>query len=218
MKMILSEKIIMLRKKYGWSQEELAERLDISRQSVSKWESGASIPDLERIVGMSQLFGVTTDYLLKDEMEETEFDTFDPFLLEEATISTALTVTIDGHINKDFYPADERGEDCIPWELQSFSKIKGLCFDLIKGKHTPLYFRFVLHMQPDKAAAMLTKAQVDPDVIRALVLNIRYDGEKTVLTTGCAYQTFTMDKSADTAWDKALKKYLDLKGISYEEL
>lgn len=51
----------MLRKKYGWSQEELAERLDISRQSVSKWESGASIPDLERIVGMSQLFGVTTD-------------------------------------------------------------------------------------------------------------------------------------------------------------
>ena len=70
--MILSEKIIMLRKKYGWSQEELAERLDISRQSVSKWESGASIPDLERIVSMSQLFGVTTDYLLKDEMEETE--------------------------------------------------------------------------------------------------------------------------------------------------
>lgn len=61
MKMILSEKIIMLRKKYGWSQEELAERMDISRQSVSKWESGASIPDLERIVSMSQLFGVTTD-------------------------------------------------------------------------------------------------------------------------------------------------------------
>ena len=73
MKMILSEKIIMLRKKNGWSQEDLAERLDISRQSVSKWESGASIPDLERIVNMSQLFGVTTDYLLKDEIEEAEF-------------------------------------------------------------------------------------------------------------------------------------------------
>ena len=79
-------------------------------------------------------------------------DTFDPFLLEEATVSTALTVTIDGHINKDFYPAEERSADCIPWELQSWSKIKGLCFDLIKGKHTPLYFKFVLHMQPDKAA------------------------------------------------------------------
>ena len=70
--MILSEKIMMLRKKSGWSQEDLAERLDISRQSVSKWESGASIPDLERIVNMSQLFGVTTDYLLKDE-DEVDF-------------------------------------------------------------------------------------------------------------------------------------------------
>ena len=73
-------------------------------------------------------------------------------------------------------------------------------------------------MQPDKAAAMLEKAQVDASVIKALVLNIRYDGEKTVLTTGSAYQVFTMDKSADAAWDKALKKYLDMKGISYEEL
>ena len=53
--MILSEKIIMLRKKYGWSQEELAERLDISRQSVSKWESGASIPDLERKIGRAHV-------------------------------------------------------------------------------------------------------------------------------------------------------------------
>ena len=88
MKMILSEKIIMLRKKYGWSQEELAERLDISRQSVSKWESGASIPDLERIVGMSQLFGVTTDYLLKDEMEEAEFaDGMTPEITEGKVIT-----------------------------------------------------------------------------------------------------------------------------------
>ena len=86
--MILSEKIIMLRKKYGWSQEELAERLDISRQSVSKWESGASIPDLERIVSMSQLFGVTTDYLLKDEMEETEFtDGMTPEITEGKVIT-----------------------------------------------------------------------------------------------------------------------------------
>ena len=60
--MVLSEKIIMLRKKAGWSQEELAEKLDISRQSVSKWESGASSPDLDKIIRLSRLFGVTTDY------------------------------------------------------------------------------------------------------------------------------------------------------------
>lgn len=70
--MILAEKIMQLRKRKGWSQEELAERLDISRQSVSKWEGGASIPDLERIVAMSRLFEVSTDYLLKDEIEEEQ--------------------------------------------------------------------------------------------------------------------------------------------------
>lgn len=67
--MILADKIMNLRKKCGWSQEELAEQLNVSRQSVSKWESGASIPDLERIISMSKLFGVSTDYLIKDEEE-----------------------------------------------------------------------------------------------------------------------------------------------------
>lgn len=70
--MILAEKIITLRKRMNWSQEELAEKLDISRQSVSKWEVGATIPDLDKILKMSELFGVSTDYLLKDEMEGTE--------------------------------------------------------------------------------------------------------------------------------------------------
>ena len=68
--MILADKIIEERKKNGWSQEELASKLGVSRQAVSKWESSGSIPDLQRILQMSELFGVTTDYLLKDEIEE----------------------------------------------------------------------------------------------------------------------------------------------------
>ena len=67
--MILADKIIDLRKKNGWSQEELAELLDVSRQSVSKWESAQSVPDMQRIIRMSEIFGVTTDYLLKDDAE-----------------------------------------------------------------------------------------------------------------------------------------------------
>lgn len=70
--MILAEKIITLRKRMDWSQEELAEKLDISRQSVSKWEVGATIPDLDKILKMSELFGVSTDYLLKDGIEQAE--------------------------------------------------------------------------------------------------------------------------------------------------
>ena len=61
--MILADKIIDLRKKNGWSQEELAEMLGVSRQAVSKWESAQSVPDMGRVVQMSELFGVSTDYL-----------------------------------------------------------------------------------------------------------------------------------------------------------
>ncbi len=68
--MILADKIISLRKKAGWSQEELAEQLGVTRQSVSKWEGAQSVPDMDKVVQMSRLFGVTTDFLLKDEIEE----------------------------------------------------------------------------------------------------------------------------------------------------
>ena len=70
--MILADKIMTLRKKAGWSQEELAQQLNVTRQSVSKWEGAQSVPDLDKIVQMSRIFGVSTDYLLKDELEELE--------------------------------------------------------------------------------------------------------------------------------------------------
>lgn len=90
--MILADKIITLRKQLGWSQEELAEKLGISRQSVSKWESGMSIPDLERIVKMSNIFGVSTDYLLKDEVETTVYTETED---DKATGQTGRIVSIE---------------------------------------------------------------------------------------------------------------------------
>lgn len=68
--MTLADKIMELRKKQGWSQEELAEKLDVTRQSVSKWEGAQSVPDIAKIVQMSEIFGVTTDYLLKDDADD----------------------------------------------------------------------------------------------------------------------------------------------------
>lgn len=64
--MKLGQKITQLRKKSHLSQEALAEKMNVSRQAVSKWESNQSIPDIEKIVDLSELFGVTTDYLLKN--------------------------------------------------------------------------------------------------------------------------------------------------------
>ena len=71
--MILADKIILLRKKSGWSQEELAEKLNVSRQSISKWEGAQSVPGMDKILQLSEIFGVSTDYLLKDSIELEEY-------------------------------------------------------------------------------------------------------------------------------------------------
>lgn len=67
--MKLSEKIVKLRKTNGWSQEELAEKINVSRQAISRWEGGTAQPDAMNILQLSKLFGVTADYLLNDEYE-----------------------------------------------------------------------------------------------------------------------------------------------------
>ena len=64
--MTLGEKILALRKARGWSQEELAGRIGVTRQALSRWESDAAIPDTVNVVQLADLFGVSTDYLLRD--------------------------------------------------------------------------------------------------------------------------------------------------------
>lgn len=80
---MLAEKIYEQRKALDLSQEQFAEKLGVSRQAVSKWESGQSMPDLDKIIAMSELFGVTTDFLLKNE-KESEKDVKDENVSERA--------------------------------------------------------------------------------------------------------------------------------------
>ena len=67
--MKLSDKLITLRKENGWSQEDFAEKLDVSRQAISRWENGTALPDAQNILQISKLFNVTADYLLNDDYE-----------------------------------------------------------------------------------------------------------------------------------------------------
>jgi transcriptional regulator with XRE-family HTH domain len=99
-KMNLAKKIINLRKQKGWSQEELASRLDVSRQSVSKWESNVSVPEMDKILQLSDLFQVTTDYLLKDDLveehaalDEEELELITPKNITAEEASTYLSST-----------------------------------------------------------------------------------------------------------------------------
>lgn len=72
--MALSDKLYMIRKKSGLSQEQLAEQLSVSRQAISKWESGQSVPESEKLIAISNYFDVSLDYLLKDENENESND------------------------------------------------------------------------------------------------------------------------------------------------
>ena len=68
--MKMSEKLIELRKEKGWSQEDFAEKLEVSRQAVSRWENETALPDAQNILRISKLFNVTADYLLNDDYED----------------------------------------------------------------------------------------------------------------------------------------------------
>lgn len=101
--MILADKIIKERKKLGMSQEELAEKMNVSRQAVSKWEGNQSVPEIEKILQLSRLFGVTTDYLLKDEIEnedgtgkeEKQCDTVKEAFSEESLTQDAPPIVVE---------------------------------------------------------------------------------------------------------------------------
>ena len=84
--MILADKIMCLRKQKGWSQEELADKMNVSRQSVSKWENESTVPEMDKIVLLSNIFKVSTDYLLKEDMKEDCNDTSEVLLPKQEPV------------------------------------------------------------------------------------------------------------------------------------
>lgn len=146
---------------------------------------------------------------------------FDAFLLEEASISTYNTFRIDGHQNREFYTAEEWDDQTIrPYDFSAWKTMRPICFDLIKGTRTPSAFRFVLHLIPSHVDSILQNGDtaVTSQQIKALVLNIKYDGTGLTLVTGTAFHTFLMDKTPDALWDQAVRRFLSQKSIAYEEL
>ena len=103
--MDFSEKLMTLRKQAGLSQEQLADRLGVTRQSVSKWESGAAFPELVKIISLSEMFGVSVDYLVKDYLEEPEQ------IVEEGMDTARLEQKVDDltrYVKGSFYAYDSQ--------------------------------------------------------------------------------------------------------------
>lgn len=146
-------------------------------------------------------------------------DLFDIFLLEKATITTATTYTIDGRLNKDFYTAEELAANPLPYEFATWQELKPVCFNLIKGKRTPLHFQFVLQLMPKHIISILEKgnASISHNLVKAFIVTVRYDGSHATLYTGTSFTTFLPDKEPEKLWDTAFKQYLFKKEIACEE-
>lgn len=138
-------------------------------------------------------------------------EAFDGFLLEGAELITANSYTIDGHINKEFYGDEEE----VPYKLSEWRSMRSVCYELIKGKHTPLGFKFIFCITPDKKAELLSsEAQT---AVSNLVFIVKFKDGRISLTTGVALSGFLLDKSYEKAWDDYMKKFLDQTRIEYEE-
>lgn len=148
-------------------------------------------------------------------------NTFDNFSLIEADISTYMTTTIDGHLNRDFYSADELAElnlseaKYIPW-----SKVKPFVFQLIKGTHTPLGFKISFSLNPDNIRNVLLqlKSDIKPEQVNGLIVNFKFQNNQITCTTATSLNIFTMDKTLDNEWDSMFLRFLKSKQIVSTQL
>ncbi len=111
--MNLAQNIQALRKKNHWSQEEFAAKMDVSRQAVSKWESGNSIPDLEKLIRMSKLFQVSIDDLLEANLEDEEEEPPIELNVQQEELEDDLA-----KLEKSLQQLEQENEAWHPWEKQ----------------------------------------------------------------------------------------------------
>ncbi len=146
---------------------------------------------------------------------------FDDFLLQEATLQMGISYVIDGHINEAFYASNVSSEETTETENRetfiTYAEVRPTLFELIKGKRTPLGLQVVLQLSP-KRSAILFPEGLDAHLIKGLLLNLRYDGTKALITSGISYFSFSMDKAPELIWDEALMNFLRGAGISFEQI
>ena len=143
-------------------------------------------------------------------------ETFDPFYFIEGEIVSFGTFSMDGYLQKDFFDKDETPErDFALWK-----EVREYCFSLIKGKRTPLSFKFILGLSRPNIEKLLLQQGLDfkPSDVTGLYINLKFDGEKLQCITGTSMNLFTMDKSLEQAWDKMVQKFFTQKEIKYDVL
>lgn len=141
-------------------------------------------------------------------------ETFDHFLFIEGEITTFSKFSIDGYLQKSFFEDTEQPNV----EFSFWKQIRDYCFSIIKGKQTPLNFKFIFSLSPENTARLITQNQLNfhPEDVQGLYLNIRFDGTDLLCITGTSLKTFSMDRSLEQAWDKMVQKFFIQKDIAFE--
>ena len=145
--------------------------------------------------------------------------TFDNFLLVEGSVTTFNTFRIDGRLHKDFFTEEESEEGKLNnREFSLWKEVKPFCLELIKGKKTPLGFKFTFQLSKENTAKLLTSSgitSIQPENVSGLLLNIRYDNSALNVITATNLSLFTLDKTLERAWDDMVKRFLKQQEISF---
>lgn len=147
-------------------------------------------------------------------------EAFDHFLVEEAVITTFNTFILDGRLKKEFYTEEELFKEGRKERGFSYWKeIKAICFEIMKGKKTPLNFKFVFQLADYNIEKLLKQKELSFQRadINGLVLTVKYDGNQMTAVTGTSLKLFTMDRTLDRIWDENVKKFFYQQGIAFEE-
>lgn len=131
---------------------------------------------------------------------------FDSFYLHELRLRTGLDYYISGRVNASYYDTEE--QDSLP-EYISWKDIKQTVFELVKGDRLPISIKLVLMFNRDNITRLIemNNLPLSEDDIGALFLNVYYENEKLVVTTGSSLKTFSLDKTLDNVWDETVEKY-----------
>ncbi len=119
---------------------------------------------------------------------------------------------------RQLYVEDPCDPEQRPYDRTQWKEIRPYIYDIIKGKQAPSSFHFVLMLKPEHVTALLEQAgesQLDA-FVQSFLITVRFSDSVMTIVTGTAYKSFTLDKSADTLWDKSLQKFLTSRQIDFE--
>lgn len=147
-------------------------------------------------------------------------NTFDHFLLREASVTHAFQTDIDGTLNTDFYSEEEcRQLGLAGLRFIPFSHVRPLCLNLIKGSRKPTAFRFVFMLSPKHQANTIDRSgsSFHTEDVTGMFLNLSYKNDILTCTTGISYRIFSPDKSLEQEWDRLAALFFRQNGIAASE-